>query len=64
MLIEDGSDVEAKDKNGNTPLLLASWNGHLPTVQYLIEKAGAKVQAADVNENTSLHVTAFKGYFI
>ncbi len=64
MLIEDGSDVEAKDKNGNTPLLLASWNGHLSTVQYLNEKAGAKVRAADVNGNTSLHVTAFKGYFI
>ena len=54
-------EIDSRDKNGNTPLLLASWNGHLATVQYLLGNAGAKVNATDVNGNTSLHVSAFKG---
>ena len=53
--------VEATDKNGNTPLMLASWNGHLTSVVYLVESAKAKIDTTDVNGNTPLHVSAFKG---
>ncbi len=33
-----GSEVEAEDINGNTPLMLAAWNGHVTTVIYLVDQ--------------------------
>ena len=34
-------------QGGLTPLHLAAWNGHLTTVQYLIEERGAEVDGRD-----------------
>ena len=39
--------VEAKDDYGNTPLILASWEGHLDVVKYLVEQCHANVEAKD-----------------
>ncbi|OEJ15271.1 hypothetical protein BFL38_13275 [Brachyspira hampsonii] len=47
-LIEKGADVNAKDNDNWTALMLASDNGHLEVVKYLLDK-GADVNAADNN---------------
>ena len=41
-------------QDGDTPLLLAAENGHLPLVEYLVEK-GADIEAQDqVSDDVSL----------
>ena len=52
ILIEHGSDIEAKDKNKATPLALAAWKKHCNAVRQLID-AGAISQAL----NGNLHKT-------
>ena len=37
--------MEAKDNGGETPLMLASNNGHLDIVTYLVKECGANVEA-------------------
>ena len=46
MLLEQGADIEAKDKDGWTPLIKAAYNGQKEVVQLLMEK-GAIVEATD-----------------
>ena len=41
-LIEKGANIEAKGQNQQTPLQTACLNGHLPIVQFPIEK-GANI---------------------
>src|SRR5262249_17959781 len=43
-LLEKGANVNEKDSDGRTPLLLASANGHYPVVKLLLDK-GANVNA-------------------
>ncbi|HUQ90805.1 MAG TPA: ankyrin repeat domain-containing protein [Bryobacteraceae bacterium] len=45
-LIQKGADVEAKTAYGQTPLFLASMNGHTPVVAFLLEK-GARTDVRD-----------------
>ncbi|RHZ81081.1 hypothetical protein Glove_123g42 [Diversispora epigaea] len=58
----------AKDKYGNTPLHMASANGHVEIVEFIIEKFKSLEQRDDVintqNEsgNTSLHWSALNGH--
>ena len=52
-LISVGADKEAKDEDGNTPLIKASKNGHLEVVQYLIS-VGAFKDAMDNYGRTPL----------
>jgi ankyrin repeat protein len=40
LLIEARCDIEAKDKYGMSPILMAAWHGHKDAVQLLI-KCGA-----------------------
>ena len=37
LLIEAGADINAKNNDGYTALMLASWNGHKDVVKLLIE---------------------------
>ena len=53
-----GADVNAKDSNGMTPLLLAAWKGHKVIAELLIAN-GADVNIANdgVVSETALHVS-------
>ena len=51
-LLAKGADVNAKDNDGATALMLASQNGHLDVVQALLAKG------ADVNAKANDGVTA------
>jgi 26S proteasome non-ATPase regulatory subunit 10 len=57
-----GTDVDAKDMNGETPLNWATYNGHKEIVELLIA-AGADMNVKDhVWGYTPLHRAAFSGH--
>ena len=53
MLIDRGADVNYKDKNGNTPLMIASRYSSIETAKLLIDR-GADVNARNKRRNTAL----------
>ena len=53
LAIANGSDVNAKDEDGWTPMLFAAAKGHKETVELLIAK-GAKVNTKDYFDKTPL----------
>lgn len=62
LLVDAGAEADRKDKEGNTPLLMASERGFTDLVKYLAS-AGASVEAFDGNFGcTPLHIAAAKGY--
>jgi ankyrin repeat protein len=56
-LIEDGTDVDSKDKENQTPLLYAALGGNKQVVEYLVDK-GADINAKDKYGRTPLHDAA------
>ena len=61
VLIDAGADIETKNDEGRSPLLVASISGELTTVKMLI-KAGADVRATDDERNTCLIFAAHHGH--
>jgi ankyrin repeat protein len=59
-LIDKGADVNAKDKDGFTALMLAAQEGKLE-IFYKLYRLGAKVDAKDKNGVTALIVASAKG---
>ena len=55
LLVEKGAQLEARDKNGRTPLHWAAAFGHFEIVQYLINK-GAQVEPRDNDDETPLQM--------
>jgi len=53
-LVMAGANVEAKSNAGNTPLIEASYGGHLATVKVLVEEGHANVEAKSNRECTPL----------
>lgn len=58
---ETPSLVAQKDSRGFTPLVMATYSGHLKVAEYLLS-AGADVNAQDAAGNTALMGTCFKGH--
>ena len=60
-LVERGADVNAKAHNGRTILHAAAWNGHIPSMELLVEN-GADVEAVDQqvrNRNCSYNYNSY-----
>ena len=60
-LLDAGADIEAKDAEGRSALLVASSTGEEKSVKVLVE-AGAEVRATDDEGNTCLILAAYFGY--
>ena len=58
-----GDNVNAKDANGWTALIRASWDGHTEIVATLLEK-GADVNAKDAKGSTALMKASLNGHTI
>ena len=58
--VASGTDVNAKNKYGRTPLLYAAAYGHKEIVQLLIA-AGADLNVKDEDGKTTLHFAALNG---
>ena len=59
--VEHGADPTVQDKNGSTPLQLASKNGHVKVAQFLVER-GADPTVRDKNEWTPLDLASKNGH--
>jgi len=60
-LASSGVSLDSKDSQGRTALHMASANGHLAIVDYLITN-GVDVNAANVEKNTPLHWACLNGH--
>ena len=58
LLLEAGSDVNARDEDGSSPLHNASAGGFVPIVSALLAAAGIDVTIADSDGDTALHASA------
>jgi palmitoyltransferase len=61
LFLEKGVHIDTADLNGCSPLLIASQFGQSLVLSYLLQK-GANKFHVDVNGDTALHWSAFKGY--
>lgn len=59
-LMEAGAHTEVRDRNNDTPLLLAAWLGHALAVQKLLI-AGARVDAEGI-PRSALHCACMQGH--
>ena len=63
LLIKRGADVECKDSNGRTPLILSALKGHARAIEILLKaKADATIQ--DNSSNTALHYACAMRYHL
>jgi serine/threonine-protein phosphatase 6 regulatory ankyrin repeat subunit B len=57
-LLEAKADLEAKNKKGDTPLMVAGEGGHLDVIQFLLE-AKANLEAKNKEGDTVLHFAIY-----
>lgn len=60
-LLESGMDVDQRDSDGNTPLIMAAMAGKTEVARLLIEK-GADVNAKSNGGSAAIHSAAFLGH--
>ena len=63
ILIQAGSDVNAKDKNGTTALMLAAAKNIRPEILYSLIDAGADINAQNSAGNTALILAARNHFY-
>ncbi|MGD0279619.1 MAG: ankyrin repeat domain-containing protein [Smithella sp.] len=61
-LLDNGADIEAKDKHGRTALLLATGKGHMEIVKLLLDKGANIEQKDDLSGAVALTYAASKGH--
>ena len=64
-LLEHGADKDKRSNFGDTPVFVASQNGHLAVVQYLVEEQGVDVNKATIEARgtlTPLHAAVPNGF--
>ena len=61
-LINNGADVNCVSSNDETPLYVASQNGRLDVVKYLVEQCQANVEAKNNNLSTPLQLASTYGH--
>ena len=59
---EHGADVNAKNKDGSTALLFASFKGHLEILKYVVEN-GADLNAKNDKGDTGLIQGCHIGFY-
>lgn len=57
LLLDKGANIEVKNSDGNTALLLAAWEGHTETAKLLIDRQ-ANIHTKNNIEKTALHLAA------
>ena len=55
--MDSGAELDSRDDNGCTPIILAAQQGHLATVR-LLHQRGANVLATDNNDYMGIHMAA------
>merc|ERR1740117_296042 len=60
-LLRAGSDVQATDSKGRTPLHAATRHNRIENMQLLVEN-GARIETEDMKGDRSLHMAAAKGH--
>uniref|UniRef100_A0A453AU56 Uncharacterized protein n=1 Tax=Aegilops tauschii subsp. strangulata TaxID=200361 RepID=A0A453AU56_AEGTS len=60
-LFSAGVPLDSADSQGRTALHMASANGHLAVVEYLIQN-GANVNSTNLEKNTPLHWACLNGH--
>ena len=61
LLLDRGSEIDAIDESGTTPLMSASWFGCLPAVRLLLER-GASVSKRDQRGGTASDLARERGH--
>lgn len=57
----NGADINLKDENGTTALIMATTNGNLEIIKYLSDKRGLEINAQDDREFTALMWASYNG---
>jgi hypothetical protein len=60
ILLDNGFDVNSKNKFGNTLLHYAAWDDHINIVEMLLNR-GADINSKNKNNKTALHAAAYWG---
>lgn len=61
LLLDNGADVNAVNKDGATPLALACQYGHDQTVHYLVKQRRADTGIPDKQGSTAHHISSING---
>lgn len=60
-ILGSGVEINSKNENGHSALMLAAYNGHFDATQFLLEQ-GADVNSIDQSSNSILMGVIFKGH--
>jgi ankyrin repeat protein len=63
VLLEHGAEIQARDRRGRTPILLASQSRHVELAQVLLEH-GAETEARDIDGRTPILIASDKGHVV